>query len=67
MRFRLNNNDDPQGGDGPSPGGAGGRDLEGMRRRARHLAASGDDAVEMALSRNDSTAFLASSQQEGGQ
>ena len=48
------------------PGEPGGDELAEAQQKLNALLASGDDAIASALS-DDSTAFLASTQQRGGQ
>jgi hypothetical protein len=57
--------DDQQPGAGPDAG-TGGEELDAMRRRARDLITTGNEAIARVLS-TDSKGFLRSSEQEGGQ
>ena len=60
------NNDETNRQPEPLPGGAGGGNLNELRRQAAALHAAADAAIKNALSGN-SQAFNASMRQEGGQ
>ena len=66
MRVRQRRQEDDQNrAGGPLDGGAG--DLAAMRRAGRDFLAAGDEAINKALSRGSSEAFLAANRQQGGQ
>lgn len=67
MRLRQRRQDDDQNQAGGPLDGSGAGDLAAMRSAGRDFLAAGDEAINKALSKGSSEAFLAANRQQGGQ